>query len=632
MRFSTAQSVRAATRASILAAPEDEIPTAEELAAEASLLSRTVSPSDLDLATRHAEDSGVPVLDALLSCTNEDPDYLAERLAGKLGVEVLDAHDAVHGALAADDARAAMQSGILRLANGDLVVSLRGRSVLELARRIEAEPHIRLRARLATPQRFTEAVVRTTYADLAARIEEGPARLDARFSARGTAISRISAAFACLVIATSLFAAIVAPLEANIAFGLLFMTLTVLRLLAIWPDVPEPTVPRIPDAMLPIYTILVPLYREPSVVPALIAALSDLDYPEARLDIKILIEPDDSETSRALRNVRLGPHITVVTVPEGGPRTKPRALNAGLALARGSLLTVFDAEDRPDPGQLRAAVRAFSDGPAHRACVQARLVIDNSADGWLTRIFALEYAGLFDALLPALARTRLLFPLGGTSNHFRTAVLDRIGGWDAWNVTEDADLGLRLARLGHSATVIASSTWEEAPNRTASWVRQRTRWMKGYMMTWTLHMRQPLRLYRELGLVNFLTFHAFIGGVWVSALILPIFLFGVMKDIAGGVWLTPADAWHSVPPFAIHGFNLVLGFGTAMALAAIGADRRRLKGVAIWIPTVPAYWLLGSLAAWRAAWQLLRAPFKWEKTDHGLARTSLYEEQIKDGF
>jgi cellulose synthase/poly-beta-1,6-N-acetylglucosamine synthase-like glycosyltransferase len=201
-------------------------------------------------------------------------------------------------------------------------------------------------------------------------------------------------------------------------------------------------------------------------------------------------------------------------------------------------------------------------------------------------------------------------------------VLERIGAWDAWNVTEDADLGVRLARLGYRAKVIRSSTLEEAPNTAGQWLRQRTRWLKGYMLTWTVHMRNPVRLYRDLGFLNFIAFHAFIGGVPVSALMLPIFLGGVASDIVAGVWLLPSGGIARALPYMMDAFNLVLGFGTAMALAAIGADRRGLTRLVGWIPTVPIYWLFSSVAAWRAIWQLLTTPFLWEKTEHGLARTS----------
>ncbi len=254
--------------------------------------------------------------------------------------------------------------------------------------------------------------------------------------------------------------------------------------------------------------------------------------------------------------------------------------------------------------------------------MQARLVIDNIADGWLTRVFALEYAGLFDALLPALSRIGVFFPLGGTSNHFRTAILNRIGAWDAWNVTEDADLGVRLARLGYRTKLVRSVTLEEAPNTTGQWLRQRTRWLKGFMLTWSVHMRNPARLYRDLGFVNFVAFHAFLGAVPVSALVLPIFLASVAGNVISGAWLAPGGDLTRALPYAMDGFNLVLGFGTAMVLPAIGADRRGLKHLVGWIPTVPFYWLLSSVAAWRALWHLLRTPYLWEKTTHGLARTS----------
>jgi cellulose synthase/poly-beta-1,6-N-acetylglucosamine synthase-like glycosyltransferase len=314
-------------------------------------------------------------------------------------------------------------------------------------------------------------------------------------------------------------------------------------------------------------------------------------------------------------------HIQVVTVPAGTPRTKPRALNLGLLAALGSFIAVFDAEDRPETNQLRAALTGFVRGGPDLACVQARLVIDNTADGWLTRIFTLEYAGLFDALLPGLARCGLMFPLGGTSNHFRTEALERVGGWDAWNVTEDADLGVRLARFGYRSEMIASSTFEEAPNTFSVWLRQRTRWLKGYVLTWVVHMRRPVRLFRELGWRNFAVFQASVGGVAISALMLPIFVFGVAVHSITGIWFVRGD-WADRVLFFLEATNLVIGFGAAVALAGLGARRRGLNHLVAWLPSVPFYWMLSSVAIYRAIGQLITTPHLWEKTEHGLARTS----------
>jgi len=186
----------------------------------------------------------------------------------------------------------------------------------------------------------------------------------------------------------------------------------------------------------PTYTILCPLYREANVVPDLVAALARLDYPPHALDIKLLIESDDVDTLAAALAVSAGDHIELVLIPPAAPRTKPKALNAGLARARGELLVVFDAEDRPHPQQLRAALAAFEDGGPALACLQAPLAIDNAHVSWIARQFAAEYAIQFRETLPMLARFGLPIPLGGSSNHFRIEALRAIGGWDPYNVRE----------------------------------------------------------------------------------------------------------------------------------------------------------------------------------------------------
>jgi glycosyltransferase involved in cell wall biosynthesis len=425
-----------------------------------------------------------------------------------------------------------------------------------------------------------------------------------------------------IAVALALCATVANSLIAAIPLSLVFIAITALRLLAVRAELSVESRPRVPDARLPVYTVLVPLYRESRCLPELIQALDGFDYPAVKLDVKLLVEEGDRETRSALERVHLPGHFEVLVLPDGQPRTKPRALNMGLVLARGSFVAVFDAEDRPDSGQLREALHAFARTGPHLGCVQARLAIDNIRDHPLTRLFALEYAGLFDALLPALSRSGLFFPLGGTSNHFRTEVLDRLGGWDAWNVTEDADLGVRLARAGYASTTIASTTYEEAPNTFHAWLKQRTRWLKGYALTWMVHMRSPRRLLRDLGWRNFLVFQAFIGGVPLSAIMLPIFLTSVFAHTAAGLWLTGEGGWAHSATEGLELLNLVLGFGTAIALGAIGADRRNLSWLNRWLPLMPLYWLLGSAAMWRATFQMLHAPHLWEKTEHGLARTS----------
>ena len=329
-----------------------------------------------------------------------------------------------------------------------------------------------------------------------------------------------------------------------------------------------------------------------------------------------MLEPGDDETHKAIRQLQLGPPFEIVVAPDGGPRTKPKALNAALTFVRGKFVAVFDAEDRPERDQLRLALEAFTANSERLACVQARLTIDNTADSWLTRMFTAEYAGLFDVFLPGLAAWRLPLPLGGSSNHFRTAVLRNIGAWDPYNVTEDADLGMRLARFGFRTAVIPSTTYEEAPAHFHPWLKQRTRWFKGWMQTWLVHMRSPLRLFRELARPD-----SSCSSCWSAAALSRRWFTCHSRSASAGTMATTDDGF-CPPSSASMRPRWCRGYLISATLGLIGLARRRLLGCAWALLFMPVYWLLLSLAAWRALLQLLRNPYLWEKTEHGLARTS----------
>jgi cellulose synthase/poly-beta-1,6-N-acetylglucosamine synthase-like glycosyltransferase len=378
---------------------------------------------------------------------------------------------------------------------------------------------------------------------------------------------------------------------------------------------------RVRSGNLPIYTIVVALYDEASAVPSLVPALRKLDYPAEKLQIIFVLEPNDVSTRDALLQFNLDPPFELLIAPAVGPRTKPKALNAALAVAKGTFIAVFDAEDRPARDQLHRALDVFL-ADESIACVQARLTIDNTADGWLARLFTAEYAGLFDVLLPGLAQRRLPLPLGGSSNHFRAQALRDAGGWDPYNVTEDADLGMRLARVGQSAAVIASTTYEEAPARVGPWIRQRTRWFKGWMQTWLVHMRHPLRLARDLGFGGFFAFQLVVGGTVLSALVHPLFIALFVHGLATNQLFSATGNVVDRALFLLCIGALVSGYLTSAALGLIGLNRRGLLRHGWALLLMPVHWLLLSLAAWRALYQLLFNPFHWEKTKHGLARTS----------
>ena len=408
------------------------------------------------------------------------------------------------------------------------------------------------------------------------------------------------------------------------AMGPLFLGIVVLRLAASMLGNPvEPAIPpsRAEDADLPVYTVIAALYREKRVVARLLQALTQLDYPATKLDIKLVLEADDPETMEALRSIDIPGNVEILIAPPGEPRTKPRALNVALPLARGRYTVIYDAEDVPDPGQLRLAVSRFAQAPPHVACLQARLTIDNTDDTWLTRLFTVEYAALFDVFNPGLAEIGSPIALGGTSNHFHTSILRKVHGWDAWNVTEDADLGIRLARLGYEVIDLPSSTFEEAPGTLRLWMRQRTRWMKGYVQTAVNHTRKPWVMLRQLGFWRFSGALALTWGAVLSALVYPLFTgFYLASWLAGPEQLVDLG-WATA--FNAYALTLFLsGAASIFIPACVALHRRRLWRLMPWILLLPVYYGLVSLAAWRGLWELATAPFRWNKTSHGLARTS----------
>ena len=284
------------------------------------------------------------------------------------------------------------------------------------------------------------------------------------------------------------------------------------------------------ERRLPVYTILVPMFRESASLPGLLEAMQNFDYPASKLDIKLLLEADDRETLNAAYALKPRYQFDIIRVPPGQPRTKPKACNYALRFAHGEFVTIFDADDRPEASQLKKAVHAFRSLPAEVVCVQARLNYYNANDNLLTRFFSLEYTILFHFMLYGLERLGIPIPLGGTSNHIALARIRELGEWDPYNVTEDADLGTRLSARGFRTAMLDSYTMEEAPNTVMPWIRQRSRWIKGYMQTWLVHMRHPVQLYRALGPKGFIGFQFFVGLSSFAFLTVPL-LWGLSQPV-----------------------------------------------------------------------------------------------------
>ena len=367
---------------------------------------------------------------------------------------------------------------------------------------------------------------------------------------------------------------------------------------------------------LPVYSVLLPLYDERDIAPDLVQALRALDYPPDKLEILFITEAHDAGTRAALMSAVLSKEMRILTVPAGTPRTKPRALNYALMFARGDLIAVYDAEDVPCPQQLRLAAGMFAASDPDLVCVQARLSICDPGEGFLARQFALEYASLFEAILPALERLGLPILLGGTSNHFRRADLEALGAWDSYNVTEDADLGVRISRAGKRVAMLDSETREDAPGNAGAWLGQRTRWLKGWMVTYLVHMRQPAELLRNLGLWRFLGFQAMLGGMILSALVHPWFYAVALLQLYSGqpVFAGASGVW------AFCWFSLIAGYVVGIALGLVVAWRSAGRVPLLSALLVPLYWLAISAASYRALRELVRRPHHWEKTPHA-ART-----------
>lgn len=369
------------------------------------------------------------------------------------------------------------------------------------------------------------------------------------------------------------------------------------------------------EAPLPVISVMVPLFEESDVAGKLVARLARLDYPRELIDLLLVIEASDRVTENALAGARLPHWIRVVRVPDGPIKTKPRALNYALNFCQGEIVGIWDAEDRPDPDQLHKVARRFHFAPADVACLQGALDFYNPRTNWLARCFTIEYAAWFRVLLPGVARMGLVVPLGGTTLFFRRPILEKVGAWDAWNVTEDADLGVRLARRGYRTEIIETTTDEEANCRTLPWIKQRSRWLKGYALTWAVHMRDPVLLYRELGARRFWGFQVQFFAALSQYLLAPVLwsfwllVFGLphpLREVMG-----------SSAAMCLFGLFLASeALSIFVGLRAVrGAKHRHLLA---WVPTLHLYFPLGCLAGWKAIYEVVTKPFYWDKTAHGL--------------
>jgi cellulose synthase/poly-beta-1,6-N-acetylglucosamine synthase-like glycosyltransferase len=425
-----------------------------------------------------------------------------------------------------------------------------------------------------------------------------------------------------VVLGSNLLVGLIAAVTAFYLLDLVLQAALAVRTLNRSPaaHIAEATVKALANATWPRYTVLCPLHGEAAIVPQFVGAMQGLDYPQDRLQVLLLVEENDSATQEALRSQNLPCNFEMLVVPRGEPQTKPRACNYGLLHATGDYVVIYDAEDVPDPLQLKQAVLTFANMDEDIVCVQAKLNFYNPAQNALTRWFAAEYSLWFDLTLPGLQKAGFVLPLGGTSNHFKTAALWEVGGWDTFNVTEDCDLGLRLAQFQYKTAMLDSTTYEEATSQVKNWLRQRSRWIKGYMQTYLVYMRRPWSYVRRRGGPrDFLSLQLIVGGKTAVLFINPVMwvlvaIYIVLRPLVADYY----RVLYPTPIFYMGVLCLVIGNFFYIYTHLLGSFQRRDYGVIKWVLLIPLYWALTSAAAFMALYQLVRKPHHWEKTNHGM--------------
>lgn len=435
--------------------------------------------------------------------------------------------------------------------------------------------------------------------------------------------------FAVLMVTAPIWTLTIAML---FAFATLVMT-TLLKALALGAQLLDKTPERSRHTeidetpfRLPKVSILVPLLHEKEIAGALIKRLSRLTYPKSQLNVLLVLEAGDTITRATLARTTLPNWISVIEVPEANQlTTKPRALNYALDFCDGSIVGVWDAEDAPEPDQIERVVRRFRHAPKNVACLQGILDYYNPRANWLSRCFTIEYAAWWRILLPGIARLGLIIPLGGTTLFFRRNLLEKLRGWDAHNVTEDADLGVRLARHGYKTELISTVTYEEANCRIWPWVRQRSRWLKGFLITWCVHMRDPGRLLRDVGLIRFLGLQTMLLATFCQFALAPLvwsfwlILLGMSHPVATTLGSTTAMAMAAV---------FIVAETLHLALCLVAVSGREHRHLMWWVFTTPVYFALGALAAGKAVYEFVVSPFYWDKTTHGVTEETLLEQRL----
>ena len=593
-----------------------------------------LAAAELDLALQRQSGLNVRLGEVLLANGQISQQALDEALSQQDGATPVDlAQEPPDPALLAQiNPLECLRDGWLpwrRVAGRTVIVSETGISLSDLPPDWASLPGLRLRrARLGT---LHPAISAAFGASLLARAHQlCPPALSCRTIAPG--LRHFISAGVLLVAAGLALAPITTIALALCWFVLMNAATSLLRLGALFAHLPRHSAPPAALPQLsahrprPKVSVLIPLLAEDAVLESLFSRIAAFDYPHELLDVIILTEADDTITATALARRKLPSWIRVLRLPGDVLRTKPKAMNYALPFCYGSIVGIYDAEDRPEPDQISKVVAHLQAAAPDVACVQGYLDFYNSRANWLSRCFTIEYAVWFRVLLKGVQRLGLPIPLGGTTVFFRRALLEEIGGWDAHNVTEDADLGFRLARYGYRCEIVETTTWEEANCLPFGWVKQRSRWLKGYAMTWASHMRNPLRLLREMGLRNFLAFQVLVMGTLTAYISMPL---------VWGMWAGWLTGWTSLlsvlpgPVVALFFITSILGQSIMLAVAWLALRAPARRGLLPFVLTMPFYWPLGAFAAFRAVAQIITAPFYWAKTTHGLLLDNAKADRAK---
>lgn len=370
---------------------------------------------------------------------------------------------------------------------------------------------------------------------------------------------------------------------------------------------------------LPVVSVFIPLYHENEIIPQIFRYITDFDYPQDKLDIIFILESTDTETAKAFIDMHPPAHFKALLSPDVEPKTKPKAMNVAFKEARGDVLVIFDAEVLPERDQIKRAVATFKRFPEAKY-LHTRMDVYNAEENWITKLYTAEFCYFYHYLMPGLIESKYPVPISGHSTYFRKEVIEKVGAWDAYNVAEDCDIGIRIYRKGFgSGAMLDSHTWEQSTTTIPTWVRQRTRWIQGFIQTSMVQLRYPLLLKRELGSwKNFLVFLFLVPGnvvlnmlnmfQWVMFIIWNTTHAPFLQVAYSGIVLYLATTCFLVGNFLFTFFSMY------------GLYERKHFRIVPWATLSFAYWIMLGIATFRAALHLFLHPHKWDHTKHSAVK------------